>query len=96
LNSRLEPIHTAALAPKPVPTAIMGQVLDIVYSVIAKKAGFTKKMAQTGAVTFIQRFGSALNLNSISICCFSTVCISRIHMDQPGSVGLRLAGAGCI
>jgi hypothetical protein len=44
--------------------AIMGQVLGIVYRVIAthliKKAGFTRKVAQTGAVTLIQRFGSAL------------------------------------
>ncbi len=47
--------------------AIMGQVLGIVYRVITthlvKKAGFTCKVAQTGAVTLIQRFGSALNLN---------------------------------
>jgi hypothetical protein len=28
-----------------------------------KKAGFTRKRAQTGAMTLIQRFGSALNLN---------------------------------
>ena len=47
--------------------AIMGQVLGIVYRVIAghliKKAGFTRRTARTGAVTLIQRFGSALNLN---------------------------------
>jgi len=47
--------------------AIMGQVLGIVYRVIAghliRKAGFTRKTARTGAVTLIQRFGSALNLN---------------------------------
>ena len=47
--------------------AIMGQVLGIVYRVIAthliKKAGFSRKTARTGAVTLIQRFGSALNLN---------------------------------
>jgi len=30
---------------------------------LIKKAGFTKKTAKTGAVTLIQRFGSALNLN---------------------------------
>ncbi len=46
---------------------IMGQVLRIVYRVIAthliKKAGQTHKTAHTGAVTLIQRFGSALNLN---------------------------------
>ena len=47
--------------------AVMGQVLRIVYRVIAthliKKAGFRHKTAKTGAVTLIQRFGSALNLN---------------------------------
>jgi hypothetical protein len=47
--------------------AIMGQVLGIVYRCIAthlvKKAGFSCKTAQTGTVTLIQRFGSALNLN---------------------------------
>jgi hypothetical protein len=47
--------------------AIMGQVLGIVYRCIGmhliKKAGFSRKEAHTGAVTLIQRFGSALNLN---------------------------------
>lgn len=46
---------------------IMGWVLGIVYRVIAthlvKKAGHTHQVAKTGAVTLIQRFGSALNLN---------------------------------
>ncbi len=46
---------------------LMGKVLGIVYRAIAshliKKAGLTQKMAKTGAVTLIQRFGSALNLN---------------------------------
>jgi hypothetical protein len=49
----------------------MGGVLGIVYRCIAthliKKAGFTLKTAQTGAVTLIQRFGSALN--QCSLCC---------------------------
>ena len=44
--------------------AIMSQVLGIVYRVIAthliKKAGYSCQTAQTGAVTLIQRFGSAL------------------------------------
>jgi len=48
-------------------TEIMGRVLGIVYRVVAshlvKKSGYTKTSAQTGAVTLIQRFGSALNLN---------------------------------
>ena len=47
--------------------AVMGKVLGIVYRTIAThlahKGGFAKPMAQTGAVTLIQRFGSALNLN---------------------------------
>lgn len=46
---------------------LMGCVLGIVYRAISshliKKAGFTRKTAQIGAVTLIQRFGSALNLN---------------------------------
>jgi hypothetical protein len=46
---------------------IMGKVLGIVYRTLAthitKKAGYNKQTAQTGAVTLIQRFGSALNLN---------------------------------
>ena len=47
--------------------AVMGRVLGIVYRCIAthmmKKAGLSRRTAQTGAVTLIQRFGSALNLN---------------------------------
>lgn len=46
---------------------LMGKVLGIVTRVIsthlARLAGFTKREAPTGAVTLIQRFGSALNLN---------------------------------
>lgn len=46
---------------------VMGKVLGIVTRAIStymiKKAGYTKATAQTGAVTLIQRFGSALNLN---------------------------------
>jgi hypothetical protein len=44
--------------------AIMGKVLGIVYRTIAthlaKNAGYRKTTVQTGAVTLIQRFGSAL------------------------------------
>lgn len=47
--------------------AVMGQVLDIVTRAIAshllKTAGLTHVTAETGAVTLIQRFGSALNLD---------------------------------
>ncbi len=47
--------------------ALLGQVLGIVYRTLAahliEKAGYTRKTARTGAVTLIQRFGSAINLN---------------------------------
>jgi len=46
---------------------LMGKVLGIVTrtlsTYLAHQAGFKKKEARTGAVTLIQRFGSALNLN---------------------------------
>ncbi len=46
---------------------VMGRVLSIVYRAIAKhlinKPGLTRATAETGAITLIQRFGSALNLN---------------------------------
>jgi hypothetical protein len=42
----------------------MGKVLDMVYRThathITRKAGYNKRTAQIGAVTLIQRFGSAL------------------------------------
>ena len=50
---------------------IMGKVLGNVYRTLAthitKKAGYNKKTAQTGAVTLIQRFGSALTKSSGAI-----------------------------
>ena len=46
---------------------VMTKALGIIYRTIAThlthKAGFAKPLVQTGAVTLIQRFGSALNLN---------------------------------
>ena len=46
---------------------VMSKVLAIVYRAIEThlihKAGLTRSKASTGAVTLIQRFGSALNLN---------------------------------
>lgn len=62
---------------------IMGQVLGIVYRVIAthliKKAGHTHKTARTGAVTLIQRFGSALNLNIH----FHMLFLDGVYVDRP-------------
>ncbi|MHC4092902.1 MAG: transposase [Planctomycetota bacterium] len=63
--------------------AVMGQVLGIVYRVIAthliKKAGFPRTMAHTGAVTLIQRFGSALNLNIH----FHMLFLDGVYVDRP-------------
>ena len=46
---------------------VMGRALGTVYRAIAthliNKAGLTRAKAETGAVTLIQRFGSALNLD---------------------------------
>ena len=46
---------------------LMGKVLDIGYRTgsthLIKKVGYIKAKGQTGSVTLIQRFGSALNLN---------------------------------
>jgi hypothetical protein len=48
-------------------SASLSESLGIVYRAIAafqiKKAGLTQKQAQCGAITLIQRFGSALNFN---------------------------------
>ncbi len=62
---------------------IMGRVLGIVYRVIAthlvKKAGHTHQTARTGAVTLIQRFGSALNLNIH----FHMLFLDGVYVGQP-------------
>ena len=46
--------------------AVMGRVLGIVYRCLAthliKKGGFSRKTAQTGAITLIQRFGCSKSL----------------------------------
>lgn len=69
---------------------IMGQVLGIVYRVIAthlvKKTGHTHPVAKTGAVTLIQRFGSALNLNIH----FHMLFLDGVYVEQShGSARFR-------
>ena len=44
-------------------TKVLGIVNRAISTYLIKKAGLNKATAQTGAVTLIQRFGSALNLN---------------------------------
>lgn len=61
----------------------MTRVLTIVYRVIAthliRKAGFTRTNARTGAVTLIQRFGSALNLNLH----FHMLFLAGVYVERP-------------
>ena len=69
---------------------VMGQVLGIVYRVIAthlvKKAGHTHQAAKTGAVTLMQRFGSALNLNIH----FHMLFLDGVYVARPdGSARFR-------
>ncbi len=68
----------------------MGQVLGIVYRCIAthliKKVGQSRKTALTGAITLIQRFGSALNLNIH----FHMLFLDGVYADQSdGSTRFR-------
>jgi len=62
---------------------IMGKALGIVYRTIAthltRKAGCTKTTAHTGAVTLIQRFGSALNLNIH----FHMLFLDGVYVERP-------------
>lgn len=44
-------------------SGVLGIVIRAISTHLIKKAGFRKSEAHTGAVTLIQRFGSALNLN---------------------------------
>ena len=45
----------------------LSKIMQIIHRAIScdivHRAGYLKKQANTGAVTYIQRFGSALNLN---------------------------------
>ena len=64
---------------------IMGKALGIVYRTIAthliRKAGYTRNIAHTGAVTLIQRFGGALNLNIH----FHMLFLDSVYVDSAGS-----------
>lgn len=68
---------------------LSGRVLGIVYRIIAahliRQAGYTQQWARTGAVTLIQRFGSALNLNIHFHMRFldGVYAVSSPHGNQP-------------
>jgi hypothetical protein len=68
---------------------VMGKALGIVYRTIAthltRKAGYTKSTAHAGAVTLIQRFGSALNLNIH----FHMLFLDGVYAGGAGSAKFR-------
>ncbi len=68
--------------------AVMGKVLGIVYRALAthliRKAGYTTTTAHTGAVTLIQRFGSALNLNIH----FHMLFLDGVYVDGAGPAAM--------
>jgi hypothetical protein len=70
-------------------TRVMGRVLGIVYRCITrhliKKAGFSCTTARTGAVTLIQRFGSALNLNIH----FHMLFLDGVYIDSENESNMR-------
>lgn len=65
---------------------IMGKVLGIVYRTLAThlihKAGYKTSEAHTGAVTLIQRFGGALNLNIH----FHMIFLDGVYVDRGGKL----------
>lgn len=67
----------------------MGRVLGIVYRCIAmhliKKAGLSRKKAQIGAVTLLQRFGSARNLKVH----FHMLFLDGVYVERPARSSFR-------
>jgi hypothetical protein len=66
----------------------LAKALEIIYRLLAThlahKAGFTGREAATGAVTLVQRFGSALNLNIH----LHMLCLDGVYAPRPDG-GLR-------
>ena len=68
----------------------LARALTVIYRLLAThlahKAGFRCKEAATGAVTLVQRFGSALNLNIH----LHMLCLDGVYAQRPDG-GLRFA-----
>jgi hypothetical protein len=60
-------------------------VVEAIATHLIKKAGQTHKMARAGAVTLIQRFGSALNLNIH----FHMLFLDGVYIDTWGATRFR-------
>jgi hypothetical protein len=56
-----------------------GHCLRVIATHLVRKSGYTHDRARTGAVTLIQRFGSALNLNIH----FHMLFLDGVYVDQP-------------
>jgi hypothetical protein len=68
------------------------RALGRVATHLTRKVGFFCQTAQTGAVTLIQRFGSALNLNVH----FHMLFLDGVYVEQPdGSLSFPTWRAGC-
>jgi len=69
--------------------SLIGRVLGIVCRVIAghliRQGGYTQQWARTAAITLIQRFGSALNLNIH----FYMLFLDGVYGVGPDSTRLR-------
>ena len=61
---------------------LVAGIADALSTFVIKRAGFTRAQAQTGAVTLIQRFGSAPNLN-IHLHCLMLDGVYRLTDGAP-------------
>lgn len=68
---------------------LVDEVLGIIWRALSghllKKAGRTRATGQTGTVTLIQRFGSALNLNIH----FHMLCLDGAYVMEQGRPRFR-------
>jgi hypothetical protein len=66
-------------------TGVLGTFYHAISTHLTDKAGLTKPLAQTGAVTLIQRFGNALNL-TIHSSDFYLVRVTRVITWSPAGL----------
>ena len=71
----------------------LSKVMQIIHRTISTdiihRAGYLKKQAKTGAVTYIQRFGSALNLNIH----FHMLFLEGVITEERGQTKFKLVKA---
>ena len=66
-------------------TAVLGIVYRAIAAHLIRKAGLTQSTAQSGAVTLIQRFGSALKLNIH----FHLLVLDGVYVRSPERLEFR-------